>query len=92
MTRDERIRLEYTYLLQKVQSVETVCGMIEPLLKTLWGDIKSGCMTTERTDELRRWITALTLKTPAIMQHVSAIEEEIKHLSAEEQVRMKFKG
>ena len=92
MTRDERIRLEYTYLLQKVQSVETVCGMIEPLLKTLWGDIKGGYMTTERTDELRRWVSELTLKTPAIMQHVSAIEEEIRHLSAEEQVRMKFKG
>lgn len=92
MTSNEKIRLEYTYLLQKVQGVETVCGMIEPLLKTLWGDIKSGYMTTEHTDELKRWVDELQARTPEIMQHVDAIEEEIKHLSAEEQVRMNFKG
>lgn len=92
MTRDETIRLEYTYLLQKVQGVETVCSMIEPLLKMLWNDIKSGYISTERTDELRKWTHELQARTPEIMQHITAIEEEVKKLSAEEQVRINFKG
>lgn len=92
MTRDETIRLEYTYLLQKAQGVETVYKMIEPLLKMLWNDIKGGYMTPERTDELRKWAAELQARTPEIMQHITAIEEEIKKLSAEEQVRMNFKG
>lgn len=92
MTKDETIRLEYTYLLQKVQGVETVCGMIEPLLKMLWSDIKNGYMTTERTKELRRWVNELQTRTPEIMKHVEAIEREIRQISAEDQIRMNFKG
>ena len=91
MTRDETIRLEYTYLLQKVQGVETVCGMIDPLLKMLWTDIKSGRLTTERTRELSRWVGELQTRTPEIMAHVEAIEHEIKQLSVEDQIRMNFK-
>lgn len=92
MTRDETIRLEYTYLLQKVQGVETVCGMIEPLLKMLWGDIKNGTLSTERTAELKRWNRELQERVPEIMQHVESIEYEIRQLAAQEQIRMNFKG
>ncbi len=92
MTRDETIRLEYTYLLQKVQGVETVCGMIEPLLKILWSDIKNGHMSTERTKELKRWIGELQTRAPEIMQHVDLIEESIRQIAAQEQIRMNFKG
>ena len=92
MSRDETIRLEYTYLLQKVQGVETVCGMIDPPLRDLWNDIKHGQMTTERTKELRRWLEELQSRATEIIEHVDSIEHEIKQLSAEEQVRMNFKG
>ncbi len=92
MTRDETIRVEYTYLLQKVQSVETICGLIDQPLRSLWSDIKNGCMTTECTAELKRWINELQAKVPEIMGHVDAIEHEIKQLSTEDQIRMKFKG
>lgn len=92
MTRDETIRVEFTYLIQKVQGVETVCGLIDPMLKTLWNDIKHGHMTTERTKELGRWIEELNIRAANLMEHVESIEHEIKQLSAEDQIRMNFKG
>ncbi|MER2025551.1 MAG: hypothetical protein ABS879_08020 [Eubacteriales bacterium] len=91
MTRDETIRLEYTYLLQKVQGVETVCGMTDPLLKMLWSDIKSGHLSTERTAEIRRWVRELQERAPEIIQHVDAIEESIRQIAAQEQIRINFK-
>ena len=92
MTRDETIRLEYTYLLQKIQGIETVLGMTQPLMRMLWGDIKSGCLTTERTSELRRWFRELETRVPELMPHVDMIDESIRQIAAQEQIRMKFKG
>lgn len=92
MTRDETIRLEFTYLIQKYQGVETVCSMIDPILKNLWSDIKSGCLNTETTKELRRWAKELEQRTSEIMSHIDSIDHEIKQISTADQIRMNFKG
>lgn len=92
MTRNEKIRLEYTFLLQRLQESRALFSMIDLSADALWGEIKIGQISTERTFELMRWTKELTTKTISMTQEIAAIEEEIKRGAiSEKQVRMEFK-
>lgn len=92
MTRDEKIRVEYTHLLQQMQACTAVFSMVDMAQSALWDEIKTGIVTTEKTNEIKRWVQELNMRSLNMEHIITAIEEEIKRGAiSEKQVRMEFK-
>lgn len=88
MTNSERIRLAYTYLRQHADLVDIKENMIQMDDAAIWGDIKSGAFSTERTAEMRKHIKELQKELPTMLGYLDQIDAEIRQMHAEEQIRI----
>ena len=88
MTSSEKIRLAYTYLQQHADLVDIKESMIQTDAAAIWGDVKSGTFSTERTAEMRKHIKELQKELPAMLDYLERIDTEIRQMHAEEQIRI----
>lgn len=88
MTSNEKIRIAYTYIQAGAEAVEIEAAQIGMADAELWGDIKCGAYSTERTEALKKHVKALQRGLPAMLDYIEQIEAEIRQMHAEEQIRM----
>lgn len=92
MTSNERIRIAYTYIQAGVEAVQVEAAQIEMADVELWGDVKCGTYSTERTAALKKHIRELQKGLPIMLDYLEQIEHEIRQMHAEEQIRMETGG
>lgn len=90
MNRMDRIRLRYTYLQQSMDQVGARTHMAHMTMDALWGDVKTGAMTTDRIGELAKQIRELKKSSDQLLAHLEEMEDEIRQMASEEQIRMNY--
>ena len=88
MTSNEKIRIAYTYIQAGVEATQVEAAQIELADAELWGDVKCGVYSTERTEALKKHVKALQKGLPIMLDYIEQIEAEIRQMHAEEQIRM----
>lgn len=88
MTSNEKIRIAYTYIEEGAEAIQIEAKQILLAGVELWGDVKCGSYSTERTAALKKHIKELQKNLPAMLDRVEQIEAEIRQMHAEEQIRM----
>ena len=88
MTSSEKIRLLYTYLREHADLVDIKENMIQMDACGIWGDVKCGSFSTEKTAAMRKHIKELQAELPAMLGYLEQIDAEIRQMHAEEQIRM----
>jgi len=87
----EIIRCSYTYLHQEIENAEILMKMMNELDKGMWNGIKNGLLNYETIKNLEERANAMNSCIGKIKAYNKDIEDAVRQIIAEEQIRMNYR-
>ena len=78
MTNGEKIRIAYTYLMECVDLVDIKEMMVQRDAGDIWGDIKCGSLSTEKTGAMKKHVRELQTALSTLNEHIEEIDHQIR--------------